>query len=761
MPKTVTFTLVPKSGRGMQTARHAQALEDQTDSFRTYQRVIDENNAWNQKYEDGSFSLPTASGPMWDVHYYNSIDPLTSGSLPVTKALYSANATTSFTGTNTVFYTNGGDGTVTVNGVNFTVTSPFETQFLTVKNRCFIAGSKYGMSVVPTVMQRWPSLATYTWGKGGPTTALGYTPYTNASNATTKVFYKAADAFGANTVATLSAINWPTSLPFTASPTWDGKTAVYDGTEKYTITTSTTGVLTVTPTTPNTKSLKDVLVYYGSISWGTTPPSYAYAYYNPTTGHCTNASPVLTLSEQNIGPVRVEITGFIRTNDAQYTKIILFRSQLKDGSAVLLPMKLDSAHAGTIGVDSSGLIDNNASDSNKTYVDDRADNQLAQVIGRFEAPSLNNPPPSDTRFTAYWDAHMWCVSAATPYRVNFSGDQAQITLGVPEESFPAVNYLDVPAEDGFFTGLRNVGSALILGTEKNLYTVSGNSANTYRLVRIESRAAPLSGECMQNFPSDIDSTTSSLVYVGKDARLWRLFPGGRSEDMGAPIQDKLDLIEKTSQRPARLIVFNKAKQWYIGVGIRSTANVRYDWYFLDVDQKKWVDLGYADATAAMWIGAGGGIAYSGSGADFYEWIATTSLTAGFVSVFLNYPSGTDATNGVLESQLLDMGDKVAKKSLQEVIVHTAGKSTVGWAAATRYENESGSYTNLTLAPSVGTPRSTSTGVYRYVPQSPTSFHSIQLKVTIGRLNNAIANREFVSKIQIVYTTDSTGVGGEP
>lgn len=55
-------------------------------------------------------------------------------------------------------------------------------------------------------------------------------------------------------------------------------------------------------------------VRVGSQTWVGSGPQYAYCFYNPTTGHISNASPITSVTEQNQGNVNVHLTGFETTS---------------------------------------------------------------------------------------------------------------------------------------------------------------------------------------------------------------------------------------------------------------------------------------------------------------------------------------------------------------------------------------------------------------------------------------------------------------
>jgi hypothetical protein len=765
-----SFTLVPKQGRGIVTSRSPQVLAEYTDSLAYLSNFLAKDGAWVCRSEDLFTTLIlSANGPVYGIHYYNAIDPSNAAATPTTTYLIHAGQARNETGTSTL-YRSDTAAAVTVNGVNFTTTTPSDIFFLNIKNRCFVAGTKMGTNVVPTVVTRYPSAASYMWGVNAPTADLFYDAYTNVTNTTTKVFWQSAGVTVTNgsSNAVRAAGTWDTT-------NWDGKTAVINGVPYDIVDVIDANNMTISPAWVNDGSGSPATVglriQYGEISWPDIGPSYAYAYYNPTTGHISSVSPVLTISEPTISDVRVKLSGIQLTNDPNYTRVVIFRTAFDTGGN-LLPLKLNPSHGGTATIDntvgSAGrYMIENTSTGTVTYVD-FVSAGLGAILGPVQAPLQNDPPPPDIRYMAFWDQRVWVVPASARYRLQFSGNASQIELGVPEESFPANNFRDVSSDDGFITGLKVVGTSLLVCTERYLYFVSGgSSAADYRLERISTRGSGVDQYAIDEHPGDSSTQSASVIYVSRDKRLWRQYPGGRVEDFGWPIQDKLDTINLNLKKPVILRVAQVGKSWLLVLAIRELATPRYGYLFYDFDEQVWLDLnlgtpamwgsGYGGYAINMWSGIGAGVVYDAlsSGQSVLD-IGSDRL--GGVQRIRLMGSDSGGFFCYLNTQFLDCGDKQAKKGFQEFIVHTDEPTASLWEAVAQFDDGGTIYT-LTAVPGTDaatTPRYMGREVIRYVLPStaPPQFHTTKLAI-----KGTLQKGNSVFKIVLNYTIESTGISG--
>lgn len=772
MAQTKVFILTPQDGRGLYTARSEQVLAEYSNSLTLCNNLLLQNGAWTVRYGDAAGSLMSVANNkiIWGGHVFNSIDSTSAAATPYTVLLMLAGGAKDGTGTATL-YRGDTNAAVTINGVNFTVTAPFEFFALNIKNRCFVAARTVGSaSVVPTIITKYPSASSYAWGRAAIPTDLTYEAFTNATNTNTKLYFTANGAgvtSGSTNVTKAAGANWDTN--------WAGKTVYLDGV-KYGIVsvTGTGGPMTIDRNYEAGTATVNIRVQYGELSWGDTGPQYAVAKYNPVTGHITNIGPTMSVSEEDMGNVRVCLTIPV-DNDPEYTRIVIFRTGLADGGS-LVPLQLDPSHGGTATIDntpgSNGryMVTNNASGT-KTYFDFQPDTKLAQIIGNFSGPTTNNPPPADIKYMAFWDGRVWVVSVSTPYRLQYSGSPSQIPLGVAEECFPALNFKDLTADDGFFTGLRVVGASLLAGSERYLFVVDGSSEATYRLTRISSRGAGVDFWAMDEHPGDSTEQSASAIYLSRDKRLWRQYPGGRIEDIGAPIQDKLDLINTNQLRPVVVRVVQVRKSWLLFVGIRITppgATERYSYLVYDFDHQTWHDFGYGlglfdddsnygSGAASAWGSVFGGIYYVNAVAGIPFALIGGDGSDQAYSI-MGAEVAEDSHN--FATQWLDFGDKGAKKSLQYVNVHAPADGLTGV-----YVNLDGDPALLQLSrvpdtTAADSPRFAGTDLHRFVMSSDlghNQFHTVKIHVFID--SSVMEPGDSVRKLEVGYNVEQTGISG--
>jgi hypothetical protein len=281
---------------------------------------------------------------------------------------------------------------------------------------------------------------------------------------------------------------------------------------------------------------EDYVSYSGALAWTSIGPQYAYAYYDPYTGHVSNISPILQITQQNQPGVTVTLSNIQPSAVAdqyRFTQIILFRTLSSQGGisgGILYPLG-----------DTSGNFINLANSGGaKTYTDSIPDSQLL-VNGGFQAPIVTNRPPvGPIAHMDFWDSRVWMNPVSDPTAIYFSADQVQVTFGRPEECFPSTNILRIPSKDGRVLGMRLVGSTLVITTQRYAYTVVGGpSEPTYRLSRFSSDTFGVTDYQMVELPGDTDETSAALVYLGGDSTIYILAPGLGNISLSDPVQDFL------------------------------------------------------------------------------------------------------------------------------------------------------------------------------------------------------------------------------
>ena len=124
----------------------------------------------------------------------------------------------------------------------------------------------------------------------------------------------------------------------------------------------------------------------------------------------------------------------------------------------------------------------------------------------------------------------------------FSCDDAQCPLGIPEESFPATNFLRLPGVDGRVIGMRTVGDMLLVTTERWAYIIAGNNESNYRLMKVSSSMPGVGTYQMDEFPtySGAEGEPTTLFYLGRDRIVYQWTVGGQVIPISKPIQNILD-----------------------------------------------------------------------------------------------------------------------------------------------------------------------------------------------------------------------------
>lgn len=673
---TQKFSLVPRAERGLASNLNQNVLGEYEDSFSVFEEVILRNSAWESMPRPTAEGLAGMTGPIRNIHFFTRITDTVGARL--SQLLYHDNTTIRVFGGGTVFASAGTEPVV----------------FTTVKNRCFHTTPSPGR------LNIWNGSVSVLAGKDAPATVLTYDAY-GVSDAENKV--------STGTVATVNgsqSVDRVSGDFFITGGAWNGKTIYIDGIEYTVLDVPTNVLLTLTEGHKGPTGTWLYRTHYGARSWSQ-PPKYGYGYYNPATGHLSNIGPVLTLTEQDMKNVNTKINNIVTlgVGEVNYTKIVFFRTA-KEGAA-LLPLKAVSG-AGSATVDADGFINANVTGP-VTYVDsDADDSNLGVPLGPFEAPQTDNKPPPPLRYLEYWDGRLWGIESAFPWRVRFSGNSGQIPLGVPEECWPERNYRDIPTADGYGTGLAVVGGNLLVTTERHVYTVVGGNESNYRLIKISGRGKGVRHFGISEQPGTTTDETASVIYASNDKRVWRHNPGGKIEDIGWPIQDKLNAAVMSAPYPFFVKTGSVAQKTFAVVGVWTGTIYRF--YFFDLDLNYWLDPDLTGMCAS-------------SGTDY----ASSSLERVLVGQNTALQSGLlEGTEGFLSlgTQFLDLKERHLKKNLHSIVLYT--NQIAGFTVAAGYDG--GSTSALTLYATSGTPRHTGLDAVTFIPQTIRQFSTIKLQI---------------------------------
>lgn len=392
----------------------------------------------------------------------------------------------------------------------------------------------------------------------------------------------------------------------------------------------------------------------GRLTWADTPPSYAYAWYDPVTGHVSNISPVFqpeATSQTDVGvaiPVgpgdisfpadttHIPTPKFGLNPFPRWTHILFFRTLMNGGSTLypigsLQPSWPDPNNPGSViwNPEWRGLPDPLADTPSYTlplpagsvWYDSARDTTLL-ISGALRAPQFTNGKPTYTNegesvviypsHMAYWDGRLWMAGTQDPAAIHYSCDRVQCPFGVPEESFPDTNVLRIPAADGAVRGMKLIGENLLITTERWAYTVAGNNEANYRLVRISTRMAGVGDYQMDEFVSDVEGQTTIVVFFGRDAKVYAMPLGGQAVCISKEIQtylSQLDVSQRTVHGSVRVHCMSAQGRRMVLLYIPGLyPDVWGKTFIYDFDQKVWTE--HTLSSDVNDINHGGGTAWT-------------------------------------------------------------------------------------------------------------------------------------------------------
>lgn len=411
----------------------------------------------------------------------------------------------------------------------------------------------------------------------------------------------------------------------TTTVTFQAPLAHAAGTNAYTVTGSRYTVASAITTA--TQWNATFILYLGNLSWAGQGPKYAYAYYDPITGHISEGGPLIPVTEQAQSNIAIGLQNIDVSDDPRFFAIKLFRTPLEGGS-VLFPLTGDVAGGqpydlwsifGGDFINGSATVTNTTSSNpvwpptgtapftapgsfvnapvyafgipevtpftttspfsisavaattiflntpwtgpsgtyffaitgvasmgypnTDLFVDNLGDAFLT-INGDLQMPrqGLNLPPQGNLAHMVFWDGRVFGVTVEDPSNIIFSADSRQVTFGVPEECFPALNARRIPAADGRVTGMKLVGGIPVITTERYAYYVAGSNENEYRLLRFATTTFGVGDYQMAEFAGDTTETADSMVFVGKDKRAWIMSPGQGAASLSDPVQDQFNSL---------------------------------------------------------------------------------------------------------------------------------------------------------------------------------------------------------------------------
>jgi hypothetical protein len=365
----------------------------------------------------------------------------------------------------------------------------------------------------------------------------------------------------------------------------------------------------------------------GNLAWAGQGPEYAYCYYDTVTGHISNGSPITYVTEQNQKNVQITLSNITtplpESGGIRFNRILVFRTLLQGGS-ILYPFNTTTAPLASIkayitgtytfggGVvtlgggaafeaagtpdprignlitlngtnytiatinttaqtltltsgspSASGSMQWPATGTRGTtgFIDSYTDSNL---IPQLQIPQVTNNQPPTFMHQAYWDGRVWGNGTADPSAVYFSGDIVQIPFGVAEECYPTNNVLRISAEDGRVTGMRVVGSYLLIVTDRYTYYVAGTNETNYRLLKFSSTMYGLHDYQFVELAGETTDSEPQVVYLGCDWKIYAFSPSTGSTQIIQPIQDKLDIFGNPYQSIVTTDALGTGVTWVSG-----------------------------------------------------------------------------------------------------------------------------------------------------------------------------------------------------
>ena len=400
-----------------------------------------------------------------------------------------------------------------------------------------------------------------------------------------------------------------------------------------------------------------VFGYAGAMAWTDQGPQYAYAYYDPVTGHISNISPILQVTETAQPGVAIGLDGIMpspSTDQTRFTDIVIFRTQLA-GGAVLYPI-------GTFGYPPTFDTVANTGAVPHTYIDNNTDAALL-INGGLIAPLVNNAKPGPATHMMVYDQRVWLNPVDDPTAIIYSADFYQVPFGVPEESFAPGNLLRISSDDGRVRGMKLVGNLAEVMTDRYSYAiVGGPDAASYRLTRIGPQTFGVGDYQMAELPGDIGDNSAALSFLSRDKRVYLLAPQYGNVPLSDPVSDTFETQIATADD-----YYNSRLHYFQAPNVRLLmASLPSATMTFNFDQKIW-----CQTDAAI---EGNAIIRPEAFTTVYGGTRPTDLVvvnAGFAYAWMRIDESRGSTNAYLETPPMSLaGDQKRRTRLNFVRVYT-------------------------------------------------------------------------------------------
>lgn len=352
---------------------------------------------------------------------------------------------------------------------------------------------------------------------------------------------------------------------FTTGGLWVGRRDVING-NAYTIA-SVTNPASLELTEgfkETTAALLSWAVYAGIGAWDDIAPQYQFSYVNPTTGHVSNPSPIVQVTETFRVDTTITITiPASAENQAAYqngyTQIQLFRTPKNAGLPVALNERLANVNSAVTTI----VYSETATKFADTY------------LGDFQAPLLNFKPPVGISSMTFQQQRSWAVHKPSG-RVLFTPIQdLEIDFGRASESFPPLYRLkiDSSARGLFVVGSESASDSLVIQTQRGDFSIEGFSSVTFSPYGLRTRKSG-------GYLGAATSVDGQLVEFYADNRLMVM-----RDDIGRKIQDRLNLVKPSLIASVRLHWYSANSRNYLLLSIpKGSASTANDYtYVFDLD----------------------------------------------------------------------------------------------------------------------------------------------------------------------------------
>lgn len=181
---------------------------------------------------------------------------------------------------------------------------------------------------------------------------------------------------------------------------------------------------------------------------------YSYSWKNSVTGHVSNPSPA-SARAGNLDSVTID--NFEAPTDPQIDLLILWATT--DGGEIFF--QLDEQPE-----DTASIVDGPVTEDDLDFT--------------VEAPFCNFPPNKGNIISRAKDSIIISGVRSSRHRAFYSAGLGQTLVGVPEESFPAFNFVGVPGGSEPIYNIDSIDGNPVIFTTDQIFTIAGETPESFR-----------------------------------------------------------------------------------------------------------------------------------------------------------------------------------------------------------------------------------------------------------------------------------------